>query len=191
MPLGNPMPTTLRLPSANKPPRQEVVFDSKLSALCTKPQCLANELQDNKLSHLSWQHTCAHRGAVPHCEAPGTTEMWPLKTEEALRVHQLFRQKRYKVYMVFDFHRFTFSSLSTEQNKRWLLRWEEAGLEPAELGTGPPRPADGHRSLCSALSQSWCGWVTQLTFTLPARKATPHTFLMETCQGFSSSASEL
>lgn len=77
MPLGNPMPTTLRLPSANKPRRQEVVFDSKLSALCTKPQCLANELQDNKLSHLSWQHThvliavqcrtVRHRGQ-PRCD---------------------------------------------------------------------------------------------------------------------------
>lgn len=46
-----------------------------------------------------------------------------------------------------------------DKTKGGFSDWGEAGLEPAELGTGPPRPADGHRRPCSALSQSRCGWV--------------------------------
>lgn len=115
----------------------------------------------NWVKHLSWQHT--HELIAVQCRT--LRHRWqprcdPSRLRRHFSVHQLFRQKRYKVYMVFAFHRFMFSSLSTGQNKRWLLSWGEAGLEPAELGTGPPRPADGHRSPCSALSQSWCGWVT-------------------------------
>lgn len=62
MPSGNPMPAMLRLPSVNKPPRQEVAFDSMSRALCTKPQCLANEFQNNKLSNtlILRKHTYAH-----------------------------------------------------------------------------------------------------------------------------------
>lgn len=61
-PSGNPMPTMLQLPSVNKPPRQEVAFDSKASALCTKPPCFANELQNNKLSNILilTKYTYAH-----------------------------------------------------------------------------------------------------------------------------------
>lgn len=76
MPSGNSMPTMLRLPSANKPPRQEVAFDSKSGALCTKPQCLASELQNNKLS----QTSVPGRPAMPlgGKEAPGvlTSSGW-------------------------------------------------------------------------------------------------------------------
>jgi hypothetical protein len=37
MPSGNPMPTMLRSRLGNKLHRKEVPFDSKSSALCTKP----------------------------------------------------------------------------------------------------------------------------------------------------------
>ena len=70
---------------------------------------------------------------VAHRDALVTTETLPLEIKEALSVHQVFRWKSYKVPMVFDFQVFTFSSLSIEQNERWLL---SQGLEPAELGTG-------------------------------------------------------
>lgn len=70
---------------------------------------------------------------VVHCDTLVATETLPLEIKEVLGVHQVFRWKSYKVPMVFDFQVFTFSSLSTEQNVRWLL---SQGLEPAQHQAG-------------------------------------------------------
>lgn len=79
MPSGNPMPTMLRLPSVNKPPRQEVAFDSKSSALCTKPQCLANKLQNNKVSKILIQTKCTFAHTVRGCDRLMAMKDLPLK----------------------------------------------------------------------------------------------------------------
>lgn len=78
----NPMPTRLRLPLAY-PPREEVAFDSESNALCTKPQCLANEFESNKLSKmlmLIMYTTYAH--AVPHHGGLVATEDLLLKIKD-------------------------------------------------------------------------------------------------------------
>lgn len=79
MPSGNTRPTMLRLPSVNKPPRQEVAFDSKSSALCTKPQCLANKLQNNKLSKTLILTKCTYAYTVRDCDRLMAMKDLPLK----------------------------------------------------------------------------------------------------------------
>lgn len=91
------MPTTLRLPSANKLLRQEVAFASKSSALHSKPQGLAHKLQKDKLSKTLILTTRTHGRSVPHGEALVATDKVPLKIQEALSARQVFRLKSYKV----------------------------------------------------------------------------------------------
>lgn len=69
VPSGNPMPTMLRLPWVSKPPRQEVAFDSKFSALCTKPQASPVHYKTRKgVKHLSDN---------VHVRSHGATHLWP------------------------------------------------------------------------------------------------------------------
>lgn len=83
MPPRNPMPTRLRLPLAYLP-REEVAFDSKSNALCTKPQCLANEFKNNKLSKmLMLTMYTTYARAVPHHVGLVAIEVLLLKIKDS------------------------------------------------------------------------------------------------------------
>lgn len=185
MPSGNPMPNMLRLPSVNKPPRQEVAFDSKSSALCTKPQCLANELQNNKLSNTLVLTKYTYAYAVPDHDRWVAMGDYLSKLRRHLGFINFLGWKAIKYIWYLTF-KYSCSPLYFSKMKGGFSAGDNGATWAGHKPFWTIRMATWQWCLsstkCTALSHS-----SDLKSACWENK-TPYSFVIETCQGFFNSS---